>query len=169
MKYKHNHSTDVVFALVLFGVFAATVLLVLMSGAGAYKGIANVLDEQYEERVCVNYIAAKVRHFDKAGAVSTGEFAGCEALFFDEEYDGCLYRTAIYWYDEDGDGDGKIMEVFYEDGVELDASAGEEIINAKALTFENVRDDLLRVTCTGKNGHTDTLLVGLRSEKEAAV
>ena len=168
MKYKHNHSADVVFALVLFGVFATTVLLVLMSGALAYKGIANVLVAQFEERVCVNYIAAKVRHFDTAGAVSTGKFAGCDALFFDEEYDGCLYRTAIYYFDEDGDGDGKIMEVFYEDGTELPASAGEEIINAKSLTFENVREDLLRVRCTGKNGHTDTLLVGLRSEKEEA-
>ena len=67
---RRGHSIDTLFALVLFGLFAMLVLLVLMSGAGAYRGIEQSMQSHYDQRTALNYVAAKVRHYDAADCVS---------------------------------------------------------------------------------------------------
>ena len=59
-----NHTINTIFVLVLFCVFAVAVLLVLLAGTGAYQDIADRMERQYEERTCLSYLDAKVRHYD---------------------------------------------------------------------------------------------------------
>ena len=48
-----NHTIDTVFVLVLFCLFAAAVLMVLLAGANAYQQIADNMESQYAERTCL--------------------------------------------------------------------------------------------------------------------
>ena len=75
-----NHSTDTLFVLALFCIFAASVLSVLLAGASAYQDIADRMESQYAERTCLSYLDAKIRHYDESGMVSVESFGGQSAL-----------------------------------------------------------------------------------------
>ena len=56
-----KHNIDGLAALLLFGIFAACVLSVLLSGAGAYRRLTQRDLTAYDRRTGLQYIAARVR------------------------------------------------------------------------------------------------------------
>lgn len=156
-----SHKVDTVFTLILFGVFAVSVLLVLLAGAGAYQDIAERMERQYEERTCLSYLDAKVRHYDQNGQIAVETLDGCEALALYEEIEGVRYKTLIYCYD------GYVRELFYEEGLQFHPADGQMIIAARDLDVELMVDNLLRLTCRTAEGVQETVLLYLRSEKGA--
>lgn len=157
---KRGHTIDIVFVLMLFCVFAASVLLVLLTGAGTYQDIAESMEDHYQERTCLNYIATKIRHHDAEGSVEIVDTIGDTALKLkmSEMIDSTVYNTIIYYHN------GMIMELFTEDGIEIEADGGFEIIKAEKIVFEMVSDNLLRIECTGDGGGTAEIFISLRSE-----
>ena len=101
---------DGLLILLLFGVFAVSILAVLLSGAGVYRRLAERDDRSYDRRTAVQYVATRVRQADQAGGVSVRTFEGCPALILSEEIEGELYETRIYHYD------GYIRELFVSAG-----------------------------------------------------
>ena len=154
---RYVHTIDVVFALVLFCVFAMSLLLVLLTGAQAYRGVRDSMEEQYAERTCIRYIAAKVRHYDEAGAVSVGELNDLPALCLAESMDGGEYVTYLYYYE------GYICELFTDPMLGLTAGDGTRILEAGNLTFTQPMESLLCVTCTDTDGDAARILLSLRS------
>ena len=65
-----KHNIDGLAALLLFGIFAACVLSVLLSGAGAYRRLTQRDLTAYDRRTGLQYIAARVRQADRQGAVT---------------------------------------------------------------------------------------------------
>lgn len=147
MKKRTTYTVDTIFVLVLFAVFAITVLFVLMSGAGVYKDTHNVMTERYQERTCLSYLTAKVNHYDETGKVYVADVNGVQALAVDEEMGGTTYTTYIYCTD------GSVKEIMVEKGASFELDAGLDIIAAKKLEFET-KDNLLKVICTGETGKT---------------
>ncbi len=56
-----QHQLNGLMALLLFGVFAACVLAVLLTGANAYRRLTQRDQEAYLRRTCVQYLATRVR------------------------------------------------------------------------------------------------------------
>ncbi len=164
MKKERSYSVDTVFVLVLFCVFAATILFVLMSGANVYKETARIMQERYEERTCLSYISQKVRHCDSDNAVYITEFDGTPALALEDEINNKEYNTLIYFYD------GHVKELFCEKGAAFSKESGTDIIEAKNLQFANVDKDsgLIKIKCTGTNGDSSTIIIGTMSENGGA-
>ena len=75
-----QHHIDTLAALLLFGIFAACVLTVLLAGAEAYRRVTERDREAYDRRTCVQYVATRVRQADAAGSVSLETFGGVKAL-----------------------------------------------------------------------------------------
>ncbi|NCC86800.1 MAG: DUF4860 domain-containing protein [Clostridia bacterium] len=164
MKKSHSYSVDTVFVLVLFCAFAATILFVLMSGANVYKDTAKIMQERYEERTCLSYISAKIKHYDNEDSVYLTDFNGVTALAMDEEINGSNYNTLIYYYD------GHVKELFCEKGANLSAQSGTDIIDVKNLQFAKFDEDLglIKIKCTGKSGGSSILIIGTKSENGGA-
>ena len=99
---KRSIYIDGLLALLLFGVFAVCVLAVLLTGARAYRGLTQRDQAAYSRRVCVQYIATRVRQADRAEGVSVEPFGEGDALVLSE--DG--YVTRVYHYD------GYLMELY---------------------------------------------------------
>ena len=156
-----SHKVDTMFTLILFGVFAVSVLLVLLAGAGAYQDIAARMERQYEERTCLSYLDAKVRHYDAAGQVVVEMLDECQALALYEEIEGVRYKTLIYCYD------GYVRELFFEDGLQFHPADGQPVIAAQNLDVELAAGNLLRLTCVTKAGVQEEVLLYLRSGKGA--
>ncbi|MEG0780882.1 MAG: DUF4860 domain-containing protein [Oscillospiraceae bacterium] len=159
-----RHPFDGVYVLLVFGVFAASILMVLFTGAGSYQRLAERDAKSDSRRVTVQYVATKLRSSDAAESVSVGGFSTAhpeiDTLFLRQELDGAVYCTRIYYYD------GAVRELFAADGEDFAPEDGEEILPAAGLSFEE-QDGLLTVTAADGDG-TVSLTLTLRSGEGAA-
>jgi len=146
----------------MFCAFTACLLLVLASGAGAYRDIKQVGEERFSENTCLGYIATKVRHYDRTGAVRIGQIGETEALQLREVIDGEPYVTSLYCYD------GHVMELFSQEGFEFLPQDGIAVLDVISLDFDMTADGLLRVSCTGTSGKATAVELSLRSGEAAS-
>lgn len=149
---RRGNSVVGIFAMALFGLFAASVLMVLMLGAKSYQGLVTTTKESYEERICLQYIATKVSHYSGDGAVSVTQFGDGGALVLKETLDGWDYVTYLYLHD------GQVKELFCEADVELGPDAGFAIMDVEGLTIGLSQENLLYLTCTGSGGTAELYL-----------
>lgn len=145
---RYIHAADAVFSLVLFCVFALSMLLVLMSGVGAYQDIRSASENGYSENTCISYISSKVHHNLAADSIYLSEVAGEPAIALDEEIDGEIFVTYIYYYD------GYVKELFTIKGSDFPAESGFDVLQVNSFSFDITSDGLLYVTCTGTAGGT---------------
>lgn len=151
-----KHHMDGLLMLLLFGVFAVCVLVVLLTGARAYRGLTQRDQAAFDRRACAQYIATKVRQGDATGAVTVEPFGEAGALRLNDSEEGCV--TRLYCYD------GWLMELYTFADAALDPQAGERItpLDSLELTLE---DGLLTARMVGGDGEADTLRLSLRSEE----
>lgn len=145
-------------ALLLFGVFAACLMLVLLTGAGSYQRLTQRDQLAYDRRTCVQYIAAKVRQSDRVGAVAVEPFGDAVALTLSEDIEGQEYVTRIYAYD------GYLMELFSARDVMLEPEAGAQIMPVKELSVQ-LDDGRVLLTCVDQAGVETELTLSLRCGK----
>lgn len=151
-----QHHLDGLLALLLFGVFAACVLSVLLTGARAYRRLTDRDRASCSRRTCVQYIATRVRQADCLDGVTVEPFGETAALTLSE--DG--FVTRVYWYE------GYLMELYAGEGAELSPADGERIMEAEALSL-SLRQGLLTVEVTSASGSPDRLFLSLRSGEGA--
>jgi len=143
MRRARGQKIDTVFVLIIFCVFAVSVLMVLMLGASIYQNMTDITRDGYDERMVLSYIWTKIKNNDDAGRISIGEFHGMPALFFDEEFDQVTYRTMLYHYD------GWIYELFSEKDLGLYPEDGERITRVGDLVFQQLDHGVIRVSTGG--------------------
>ncbi|MDR0446520.1 MAG: DUF4860 domain-containing protein [Oscillospiraceae bacterium] len=160
---RYIHTVDAVFALILFCAFALSMLMVLMTGAGAYKNIRGAVRSHYSEDTCVSYIAMKLRHYDgESSSVSLGEIEGEPALFLTETIEETAYITAIYYHD------GSVRELFAEAGYNRRLDDGLEIVEAQSLKIDSPSDGVFSIECVGAGGVRVGTTISLRSAEVGA-
>jgi len=146
-------------SLLLACVFAVTLLMALVTGAGVYRRVAEQVEESSEKRLGLTYITTKILSYDEADRVECGDFGGGGAVYLYEDLDGLTYETILYVHD------GWLMELFCEKGWEPDPEAGERIVQAQQLNVTR-EENLLRLGYTGASGQYDSALLSLRSAGE---
>lgn len=157
MNKKNNKSTiEGLLVLLIFGIFAVCILLVLLTGAGAYQRLVNQGQNAYATRTVPHYLATKVRQADESGAVSIGKFGDAEALEITEVIGSAEYVTRIYCYD------GYIRELFSGREGSFEPRDGEPIMEAESMVF-SLENGCLSVEVTQENGIVTTQKLMLRS------
>ena len=148
-----------ILVLVLFGVFSVSILLVLLSGAEAYRRLTNRGQESYVARTVPQYITTKVRQADETGRISVGAIGGTQTLELKEEIDGTTYVTRIYCHG------GYLRELFSAEVITLKPEDGEQIMPAEEVEFV-LQDGMLKVMVLTE---TDRLFLrlALRSQEVA--
>jgi len=138
---------DGLIALLLFGVFAACVLAVLLTGASAYR------------RLVQRDQTTRVRQSDSLDGVSVSRLGDVPALSLAH---GDGYLTQVYCYN------GCLMELYAAEDAGLAPEDGEPIMDAEDLEL-SLEDSLLTVSVTGPDGARDTLRLSLRSGEEGGL
>lgn len=157
MKNKNQKShIEGLLVLVLFGIFAVCILLVLLTGAGAYERLVQREQKTYAERTVPQYITTKVRQADAQGAVSIGMLDGVEVLELRERLQEENYITRIYCYD------GWLRELFSAESVSFQPEDGESILEAEQVDFL-LQNSCLFVRVTDADGEKTELVLKLRS------
>ena len=152
-----QHQMDGLIALLLFGVFAACVLAVLLTGASAYRRLVQRDQTAYERRTCAQYIATRVRQSDSLDGVSVSRLGDVPALSLAH---GDGYLTQVYCYN------GCLMELYAAEDAGLAPEDGEKLMEARALSA-SLSDGLLELSLTPKEGTAVELTLSLRSGEGA--
>lgn len=148
-----QHHIDSLAPLLLFGVFSACVLAVLLTGAQAYRRLTGRDGESYERRTAVQYVATRVRQSDSLDSVAVEDFRGVPALVLLEEGG---YATRIYCYD------GYLMELYAAQEDLMVPGDGERILEARGLEL-SLEEGLLTAVITDGTGEETSLYLSLRS------
>ena len=140
IKSTRTNKVDTVFVLIIFCVFAVSVLLVLALSASIYRNMTELSRDGYDERTALSYVWTMVKNGDEAGRISVGEFHGISTLIIDEMYGQTLYRTRIYEYE------GRLNVLFSEAGLEFLPQQGVSVLEIDNIMFEQLDNRLIRVT-----------------------
>ena len=154
-KSVRTQKIDTIFVLLIFCIFAASVLISLMFGGSIYKNTIDKANEKYEENICLSYIWMKVKSSDELDSVYLCTFHDLTVLCLDEEFYGITYQTMIYLYD------GWVRELFTELGFEFDPETGTRIMKADSLEFEQIENGIIKITV-----NSESMFIYPRSKNE---
>jgi hypothetical protein len=139
--------------LILFCVFAFVFLLLVGAGGGVYKKTMNRMDESYEIRTTLSYIANKVRSATGSDVGITEKDGQNVLAISDSSLDG-EYVTYIYYYD------GALKELYQKKDKELEMDFGEEIVRTGRVDIGQ-DGDILTISMTTSGGTSESLSVYL--------
>lgn len=146
-----KHSIDILYVLLLFFIFTACALSLVMLGTNVYKKTVYDMNVNYEERTSFSYISNKFRQFSSSDGISLETFDGCDSLVLKETIEGVAYCTYLYQYD------GHLKELFTREGSGLHAEDGADIIAMKSFTQKKLTDTLYQFELVSTKGDTTTL------------
>ena len=153
-----RHIVDVLFVLALFGIFAASALMLVTLGANVYKKTVSHMDENYAERTAYAYITEKIRQNNTVGAISVEELEGTPALVFTQQLEDMEYCTYLYYYD------GYLKELSLRKDMYAGSnllSAGQDIIPLASFSIIPVQDNLIKLRIYTEEGNSFMIYASL--------
>ena len=148
-KDEGRHIVDVLFVLALFGIFAASALMLVTLGTNVYKQTVSHMDGNYTERTAYAYITEKIRQNNSDGAISIAELEGTPALVFTTSLADVEYCTYLYYYE------GHLKELSLRKDIFAGSSllsAGQDIIPLSSFSIEPTENNLIKLRiCTEDN------------------
>ncbi|MBQ6415782.1 MAG: DUF4860 domain-containing protein [Butyrivibrio sp.] len=160
VKNKH-HIVDVAFILCLMLLFILSALSVISLGAGIYKKNVETMGSNYDHRTACAYITEKVRQSDNNGAIFVTNLFGQNTLVLQEEVNGTLYNTYIYYYN------GYLMELYARaDLTSFYPQSGQKILEINSFDVSYASEALLSVNIVLADGENEAVYIAKRSTEE---
>jgi hypothetical protein len=143
------------FVLTLFGVFATSCLLVVLTGASVYRSTVDRMDVHFEVNTSIAYVATKIRQGEN---VFIDTVNGKNALVFEQDFDGRIWQTWIYHYD------GTLYEIFTskEFASSLTAGTGQELMKVYDFSIEMAAENIISLSAKSRDGVSVRQLAGIR-------
>lgn len=139
-RYQSKHMIDILFVLVLFGLFTLSAIILIIFGANIYQTTVNNMDSNYHSRTSLSYITEKFRQADQNAEISIGSIQNIPALTFGETINDVAYTTYIYEYDD------KLYELFARKDLEMYPDGGQPIIDISSFSLEQTDSNLFHIT-----------------------
>ena len=150
-----KHGMQGVFVFLLLALFAMMSVLLVLFGAQMYRGIAERMEQNNDDRVLFSYVRSMVRAEDSYDAVRVEDHGGMKTLGLYENIDGTDYVTWIYEYE------GKLLEQFTRADSAMMPDHGVEIMDI--TEFQPSMDgNLLTVAMFDPEGRDVTVSTALR-------
>ncbi len=157
----NRHVVDVLFVLALFGVFAASALLLVTIGAGVYRQTVSDMEQSFTDRTSYSYVVEKLHQSDIYDSIEIGELEGTQALVLTQRVGEEEFCTCLYLYD------GYLKELFTRKGSYAGTdilAAGQNIMPLSGFSLEMPSKGLIKLTIDTGNGPAVTLYTALRSD-----
>lgn len=151
------HTVDLLFTISLFCVFAASALLLVLTGVRVYRSTAQRLEGTYSARTALAYVTEKVRQHDAEGRVSLTEIDGLTAIMLTDQAGDDIYETYIY-----SDGD-YVCELLVRQGTTLSSDMGQQILRVDDFSITDRGDGFLELTALDDYGQSYSFLLHLRN------
>lgn len=157
MAKRKQYSSDLLIVLLLFFVYAICALLLCVVGVNAYSQTVSVLQEGYNQRSGILYIAQKVHHNDIGGGVRVDQYDDTDALVLVEQDTGTGYETWIFIKD------GYLCELVVAAGSDVTHEQAQRIMPMQDMALELGEANLLRLEVTTDTGTVHSMSLAIRS------
>ena len=154
MSGRKSHSMNLVFVILLLGIFAIAAIFTAVLGAKIYESGAQRMQDNFDTRTSVVYLSEKIRTAGGAGDISTRDLPGTgKALVISQTANGKSYESWIFV------ANGQLCESVVAAGDTPLPSAAQRImpLTSFAVTQENGGISLTVVTATGTNESAQTI------------
>lgn len=145
--------------LLVFFLFAVTLLMVILSSARLYKNTVDSSRQCFDRRTVFLYLTTRVRQADSADQIALGIFGDGDALIFLEEFDGEVYHTLVYSHD------GWLRELFCAESARLSPADGEKILPLQSLALDHIEGGI-RLQVTLPDGTALSFFLHLQTNTE---
>lgn len=146
--------------LFIVGVFAVASLFLMNIGVGVYRNVVTANNDNFKLRTSLSYVATKIRQTDESGCVYMKKQDGVDLLVLEDEYDGELFQTLIYYYD------GYLREHFMEKDGDFRLDYGLETFEIAEFEMEMAEENLFRMKASNLSGDSEEFSICLRSDKK---
>lgn len=157
-RMRRGHVIDLLFPIALFLVLAASSLFLVILAANTYRKSVMWEESNYESRTCLSYVTEKIRQGDERGAVETGTFDGIPCLIFRQNFGAADYVTYLYSYE------GRLCELFVQEGVSVRASDGQGILDVNGLSITEPEKGVFRISCLDDSGRESVTYAAVKSK-----
>jgi len=163
-------SLDLVVVVALFCLYTGSALILCAIGVQVYRGTADTMRQNYDERTSILYISEKVRHYDTEGSVRIDKVKGNDALVLVEKRNDRVFETWLFIQD------GILYEGFFIQGTVPDIRLCQAILPMKSMEIQRQlapgvsgvsgsKSDgqLISIVFTTTDGQTKSIDLWLRS------
>lgn len=154
---KNRHLMDILFLLILLGVFVISAILLILLGSRVYQNTISNMSANYDTRTAFAYLTEKFHQQDTADAVSVEPFGESQAVVLTQKIQGKPYATYLYLYQ------GSIRELFAASGSKLSPQAGQEILPCQHFSVDQVGPELYHISLTDPEQESLSLYISTRS------
>ncbi len=161
---KSHLNMDSAFVLLLFALFAGSILMVLLFGASAYEKMVSRDSRAFDERTAIQYVVAKVRANEVEDSILVGSFQDQNDSDVDDistlylRFEGAEeeYYTKIYYYN------GYLMEVLCQQETGLKPEDGNIIMKVNGASF-CLEGNILYITIVNKDDSVSHMALDIRT------
>ncbi len=153
MKQPRKFLVDILFVMILFGLFATSALILVTLGANVYQKTVINMSDNFDSRTATSYITEKIRQNDTmlsgTNSIVITEFSNSPALMLKQQLEEEIYCTYLYLED------GNLMELFVNENLSIGdeiAGAGQPITKLSALSFEQPSENMIIIHITLPDG-----------------
>ncbi|MCL2492565.1 MAG: DUF4860 domain-containing protein [Clostridiales bacterium] len=151
---RKSHSMNLVFVILLLGVFAIAAVFTAVLGAKIYESGTQKMQDNFDMRTSVIYLSEKIRTAGSAGDISTRDLPGIgKALVISETVNGQGFESWIFV------ADGQLCESVVAAGDTPLPGAAQQImpLTSFQVTKESGGVSLTVVTAPGASGSPQTI------------
>ena len=151
-------SFELLLVLIVFSIFAVGALFLCAVGANTYRDTTAVMQQNYDYRTGVMYLAEKTRQSDVAGSISIRQLDGVDALVLVEQQTGRGYETWIFVYNNN------LCEQLIASGAEVKLSLAQVIMPMESMELILDRTGLLTINLVTPDGLRSSITLSLKSQ-----
>jgi len=151
---RKSHSMNIVFVILLLGIFALAAVFVAVLGAKIYESGAKRMQDNFDARASVVYLSEMIRTAENPGAITTRNLAGAgDALVIPQSANGNVYESWVFVVD------GQLCETVVAAGDKPVPGAAQQImpITSFKVSQEDAGISLTVVTAPGADGRSQTI------------
>lgn len=148
-----RHSIDILFSLLLFGMFVLFILLLLVFSARTYKSSVKGLGENNNLHTAAVYLTTKFRQHDTNNSVRLADFQGSPALCLSDTIDGEEYVTYIYLQNKE------LKELFTVQGSAATAEMGMPVAELADFDITKTQEGFYQIIMESLDGAHSRLLL----------
>ena len=154
-RFSEGHSISGLFSFLLFLLFTACALLLIISGSKVYQNSLSHMEENFSSRTAIAYVTEKLRAYDTRGAISLTTVEEIPALCLRETTEEGEFSTYLYYYE------GALRELFLRSSSAPSAQLGTAIVSLQSFSFtiEEGLPDLIRLSaCSGQGNVLESMV-----------
>jgi len=154
-----KHTIDILFVLILFGVFAISALMLVIMGSTVYSKTVDSMETNFNDRTSYAYITEKFRQNDSINSISIEQVNDNSSFVFSKEINNESYQTYLYIHD------GYLKELFVKKGETLPLKAGNIILEADSMEITKIDTQTFQCTVKKDGSYTFFLLTANTEQK----